>query len=158
MSSYLSMKEKLLPLGLYSLEEGSEVDCEVKAYASELEDIFTELTIFEREMFISSAALYGLDEREKMYGKVRDDLDLQERRELLEMREEMNFDVLTLDRFGEVLESWGVTDYTLTESLTRARLTVRISDDLDDTQKRMIEERAQIEIPAHAEVNIIYDS
>lgn len=156
MSSFYSMREKLLPLGIYTDEPGSELYCEQQAFAAGLDLLFEQLEEMEAELFISTAETYGLSEREKLFGRVREDLTLSQRRELLCKRELMNFEVLTLEAFGRVLESWGVSDYSFVESLTRARLTVRITDALDETQQRVIEERANIEIPAHAEVRITY--
>ena len=152
------MRDKLLPLGLYTDEPGSELYCEQKAFAEGLDMLFDKLEEMETELFIATAEGYGLSEREKLFGRVREDLTVSQRRELLSKKELMNFDVLTLEAFGRALESWGVTDYSFAESLTRARLTISISDVPDETQQRVIEERANIEIPAHAEVNLIFSA
>ena len=41
MTAYESMSTKLLQTGLYGIEQGGAVDCELKAYAVELDRIYT---------------------------------------------------------------------------------------------------------------------
>ena len=81
------MRSKLIPTGLYSLETGGAVDCELKAYSVELDRIYSELDTFWREAFVATAETYGITEREKFVGKERTDLSLPRRRELLMLRE-----------------------------------------------------------------------
>ena len=87
MTAYESMSTKLLQTGLYGIEQGGAVDCELKAYAVELDRIYTELDVLLREAFVSTAQTYGISEREKFIGKERTDLTLARRRELLMLRE-----------------------------------------------------------------------
>ena len=54
MTAYQSMKTKLLPLGLYAFSEGEAVDCELKAYAAELDRLYGEIDTLYREAFIAT--------------------------------------------------------------------------------------------------------
>ncbi|MCD8025632.1 MAG: hypothetical protein LUF33_01500 [Clostridiales bacterium] len=68
MDSFTSMKSKLLPLGLYTIEDGSNLYAELKAYAAGLDSVFENLDTMLREYFIDTAQTYGITEREKLIG------------------------------------------------------------------------------------------
>ena len=78
MTSYESMRSKLLPLGLYRLAQGDVTDSELKAYAEGLDILFDALDEMERESFIPTAQSYGLSEREKFIFKETPELTVEE--------------------------------------------------------------------------------
>ena len=83
MSSYNSMKSKLIATGLYTLEDSSNTSEELKAFAQELDIIFDTLDEMTREYFIATAQSYGIIERERFIGKERSELPTEQRREML---------------------------------------------------------------------------
>lgn len=57
-----------------------------------------------KEYFIDTAQSYGLTERERFTGAVRDDLSIEKRRELLKIREQTNEEFCTPEGFNKILE------------------------------------------------------
>lgn len=68
MSILNSMKQKLHPLGIYSLSDGSVVTAELAAYAEVLDAIEAQLTELEQERFVATAQTYGITMRELAIG------------------------------------------------------------------------------------------
>ena len=60
MNSFSSMKNKLSAIGIYNIENGSNIYNELKAYSVELDRIFSELDTMLREYFIETAQSYGI--------------------------------------------------------------------------------------------------
>lgn len=81
MSVLQQMKDMLSPLGIYNLEEGSLVMCELRVYASQFEKLHQELATMLREFFIHSAQDYGIEKIEELFQRVRPDLPIEERKE-----------------------------------------------------------------------------
>lgn len=149
MTSYESMKQKLAPMGLYSLSSGSEVDCELKAYAMGLQPLFDELDMLEREAFIPTAETFGLRERERFIGKERDDLNTEERRERLICAEQCMGDDATLRGFEKFMRSCGLKKFEVVEYPTRARIEIFVNDLLPPGEKNLVVEKISREVPAH---------
>ena len=83
MDSYTSMVKKLTDTKLYSVRTGGRTYAELKAFSTGLDLLFNELGEMLKEYFIDTAQSYGLTERERFTGAVRDDLSIEKRRELL---------------------------------------------------------------------------
>lgn len=81
MSVLQQMKDVLSPLGIYNLEDGSLVTCELRVYASQFEKLHQELAAMLKEFFISTAQSYGIEKIEELFQRVRPDLSIQERKE-----------------------------------------------------------------------------
>lgn len=60
MEAYDSMKNRLLPTGLYTLSGGTAVDFELKAYAEGLNTAYDMLEELQRESFAATVQSYGL--------------------------------------------------------------------------------------------------
>ena len=112
MDSYTSMVKKLTDTKLYSVRTGGRTYAELKAFAAGLDLLFNELDEMLKEYFIDTAQSYGLTERERFTGAVRDDLSIEKRRELLKIREQTRSFVLprVLIRF------WRDTDSVILKS------------------------------------------
>ena len=141
MTAYESMSTKLLQTGLYGIEQGGAVDCELKAYAVELDRIYTELDVLLREAFVSTAQTYGISEREKFIGKERTDLTLARRRELLMLRETRASGGHGSADLNQLIEALGVTDYTVTIVQRHCKITITVNDSLTDEQKADFEKQ-----------------
>ena len=153
MGSYESMHAKLEPLHLYTLAQGGEVDCELKAYACGLDPLFGALDVMLREAFIATAESYGLSERERFLEKERSGLSVARRRELLTGYETENDDA-TADGFLLFLTHCGLEQATVSENPTSNRLSVYIADDLDAAQKSLIGEKIAKAAPSHLDTMI----
>ena len=149
MDSLTSMKQKLLPLGLYRLDEPSEILCELKAYAEGLDILFEMLGELERESRIATAETYGLSRRESFIGREHPEQTLSERRKTLTYFEKTVMTTLNDDDFAEFLENIGLTDYSVEVRLKQAEVNITINENKTDGQKALLEKRIKAEIPAH---------
>ena len=158
MTAYESMSTKLLQTGLYGIEQGGAVDCELKAYAVELDRIYTELDILLREAFVLTAQTYGISEREKFIGKERSDLTLARRRELLMLREMRASGGHGSADLNQLLEALGVTDYTVTIVQRHCKITITVNDSLTDEQKADFEKGVKAFTPVTFETIFEYNA
>ena len=156
MTSYQSMRSKLLPTGLYSLETGSAVDCELKAYSAELDRVYSELDILLREAFVSTAETYGITLREKFVGKERTDLTLARRRERLMLREMQAAGGHGIADLNQLIESLGVTDYSVSIVHRHCKITITVGDSLTDAQKADFEKGINAFAPVTFETIFTY--
>lgn len=83
MESYDSMAARLRATGLYSLDGGTAVDAELRAYAAGLDPLADELETLRRESFAATAQDYGLSLRESACGFLYPPEDAAERRKRL---------------------------------------------------------------------------
>ena len=155
MDSFISMKQKLEPLGLYDLDGSGEAVCELKSYAEGLDVLFDTLDELEREYFIPTAESFGLSRRESFINRERSDLSAPERRDELLYLEKSVGD-LTDSGFAEFLSRLGLTDYTLDVDCYRAKIEITIYDQKTDGEKAFIQKRIRAEIPAHMTLTITY--
>ena len=134
MTAYQSMKAKLLPLGLYAFSEGGAVDCELKAYAAELDRLYGEIDTLYREAFIATAESYGLSERERFAGKVRDDLTVAERRALLMESEQSCYGGNDEAALEQIIHHLGITHYAIECRQRFSTLTVMLYETVSNWQ------------------------
>ena len=158
MTSYESMSSKLLQTGLYSIGQGGAVDCELKAYAVELDRIYTELDTMIREAFVPTAETYGITEREKFIGKERSDLTLSRRRELLMLRETRASGGHGSADLNQLIEALGVTDYTVSIVQRNGKITITVNDPLTAVQKADFEKGIKAFTPVTFETIFEYNA
>lgn len=156
MSSYDSMKNKLLPLGIYSFAEGGVVDKELNAYAAALDPLFDKIDEMTRESFISTAESYGLSEREKFIDREKPQLTAEKRRELLINQEKATACDGTVVGFNRFLSDCGLTDFRVDEFPSRQRVAVYINDDLNEGEKSLIGNKIAQAAPIHLNVQVYY--
>ena len=152
------MSSKLLQTGLYGIEQGGAVDCELKAYAVELDRIYTELDVLLREAFVPTAQTYGISEREKFIGKERSDLTLARRRELLMLRETRASGGHGSADLNQLIEALGVTDYTVTIVQRHCKITITVNDSLTAEQKADFEKGVKSFTPVTFETIFEYNA
>lgn len=83
MSILNSMKQKLHPLGIYSLSDSSVITAELAAYAEVLDAIEEQLTELEQERFVVTAQSYGITMRELAIGSEQKNETIEKRRSVL---------------------------------------------------------------------------
>ena len=152
------MSSKLLQTGLYGIELGGAVDCELKAYAVELDRIYTEFDVLLREAFVPTAQTYGISEREKFIGKERSDLTLARRRELLMLRETRASGGHGSADLNQLIEALGVTDYTVTIVQRHCKITITVNDSLTAEQKADFEKGVKSFTPVTFETIFEYNT
>lgn len=154
MGSYDSMKEKLNAVGIYSIDESSNISKELTAYSEGLDSLFDSLDTMTKEYFIETAVDFGIVRREKFLGKEREEYSTEKRREMLILQEQNMGGKCTPDAFCDVLRSFGLTDFTFTELPTTFKLSITINDTLTQEQKKIVTERIKLECPLHLSVAI----
>ena len=154
MGSYDSMKEKLNAVGIYSIDENSNISKELLAYSEGLDSLFDSLDTMTKAYFIETAENFGIERMEKFLGKEREEYSTEKRREMLMLQEQNMGGKCTPDAFCDILRSCGLTDFTFTESPTSFRLSITINDTLSQEQKKIVTERIKLEFPLHLLVAI----
>lgn len=154
MGSYDSMKEKLNAVGIYSIDENSNISKELLAYSEGLDSLFDSLDTMTKEYFIETAVDFGIVRREKFLGKEREEYSTEKRREMLMLQEQNMGGKCTPDAFCDVLRSFGLTDFTFTELPSTFKLSITINDTLTQEQKKIVTERIKLECPLHLSVAI----
>lgn len=158
MDSYTSMVKKLTDTKLYSVRTGGRTYAELKAFAAGLDLLFNELGEMLKEYFIDTAQSYGLTERERFTGTVRDDLSIEKRRELLKTREQTNEKFCTPEAFNKILQGYGLGGFELIENPQKNALTVKIYDALDEQNKAWVNKMIENDFPAHLAVTVDFAS
>lgn len=153
MNSLISIKKKLRPLNLYNLNDDNIINAELFAYAVALDMINLKLLELERECFISTAESYGLNLREKLFGYVRNNLEVSKRRDMLIYRGAITSNDFTKKKLEEALMASGIKA-TITENFEDNKITINCTD-IFDTVKTEAEAQAAAEefIPAHLETS-----
>ena len=83
MNTLNSLKAVLEPISIYDIKQSSIIYAELSAYSEGLDLLKNELSIAERECFISTAQTYGLLLREHLMGVLKSTLPVEYRREML---------------------------------------------------------------------------
>ena len=115
MNSFESMKTKLEGTGLYDITAKSNIGAELLAYAEGLDSVFDMLEMMERELFIDTAEDFGIAERERFVGKVRDGYSIEKRRDMLKIAEQKVGGRCTLNDFKQFVRGYGVENFTIKE-------------------------------------------
>ena len=156
MSTIESIKRVLNPLGLYNLNDESLVTKELTVYSEELDLLRTELQNILKEFFINTAADYGIYLREKIFGSVKTDLPISERRKILLNRYSEKSCGFNRESVEKSLISAGMNGY-ITEYPKRNLLYINCINIFDTTVTKEIAERLILEfVPAHLDIEFDY--
>lgn len=158
MNSLDSMTKKLENTKIYAVKPGGRNYAEIKAFSVGLDMIFNELDEMLREYYIDTAQSYGLTERERFTGAVRDDLSVEKRRELLKIREQTNEKFCTPEAFNKILQGYGLGGFELIENPQENALTVKIYDALDEQNKVWVNKMIENDFPVHLAVTVDFAS
>ena len=158
MNSLDSMTKKLENTKIYAVKPGGRNYAEIKAFSVGLDMIFNELDEMLREYFIDTAQSYGITERERFTGAVRDDLSIEKRRELLKTREQTNEKFCTPEAFNKILQGYGLGGFELIENPQENALIVKIYDALDEQNKAWVNKMIENDFPAHLAVTVDFAS
>lgn len=158
MSMLESLISKHSALHIYDITEDSNIHRELQAYAVGLELLTEELDTMLRECFFATAETYGLERAERLWGKVRDDLSLEKRRQMLITRSAFGYRDFTPDGIEKLLKFLGV-DGTVYEYPYFNRITVDTnSAQLTQGQRNWIYSQLHSLLPAHLDIDILWGS
>lgn len=156
MDSFNSMKTKLDALGIYDITDGKNIFAELKAYSVVFDELFAELGIMLRELFVDTAQTYGIDTRGLLLGKIKAEFPLEQRREMLKIYEQMMGGKCTPEAFDMILKGYGLTNFSVVEGPTHNRLVININDTVTAEHKKLIEEQVNADFPSHLTITINY--
>ncbi len=156
MGALNSLLKKHEPLGIYSITEDSNIYCELAAYAEGLDMLSEELDTLLSECFCATAESFGLEERERLWGRVRNDLNTEKRRQMILLRSTYGLEDFTLKGVQKLVGFLGL-DAQVQEYPKAQRLVLDATKEAFTTgQKNWF--RAQLEalLPAHLEIDIVW--
>lgn len=157
MKSLESMIKKLSPLKIYNLEEGTVVYAELAAFAVGLDVLRDTLDLLLKEAFIETAESFGLENLERLVGKVRDDLPISKRREMLNKRLSFGAGDFTLKGLEKLMKLMGV-EGEVEEYPEVNRIVLKISgEDYTTAQREWIVSQAKALMPAHLESDVVFE-
>lgn len=153
--AYNSMRDALKPLGLYSFDS-TNVSNELLAYAVAIDELNNMLCGMLRECFIDTAEDFGLSQRERVIGAVRDDLSIDKRRNMLKLRESISLSSFTPSEIKKSLDSFGLT-YAIYEFPTLYTVVVDSTGEYTSAQKAWIRSQVEKIMPAHLQVQVVFN-
>lgn len=153
-SAYTSMTNALNKLNLYSFDD-TNVSYELKVYAYFLDELNNEILILLNECFIDSASSYGLENRELIIGAKREDLSVEERRDMLKLRESICMSSFTVEKIKEAINSFGLK-CEIFEYPSLYLVRVDAVGDYSTAQQAWIRTEIEKIMPAHLEVQVIF--
>lgn len=152
--TYTSMKKSLTPLGIYNFNR-TNINTELKAYAFVLDEINNEIQEMLSECFIDSAKSYGLTNRELVIGAQRDDLSVEQRREMLLLRESITKSSFTVQKIEESLRSFGL-QFDLLEYPSLYIVSVNARGSYSEKEQAWIRNEVEKIMPAHLIVQVVF--
>ncbi|MDP4119451.1 MAG: DUF2313 domain-containing protein [Bacillota bacterium] len=155
MSSLSSMIAVLSPMALYNLSATQTDYKELQAFACALDVFYSELDEIQREMFVATAVDYGIRNRERIYGCVRDDLNIDKRRQMITDRLSITTNDFTVDGFNKTLASLGI-QYEIYESYSNNSIHVDCIGSFTSQQKEWITSEISKFVPAHLSVLVTF--
>lgn len=156
MSALQSMIKKLSPLRVYDLSDKSCVYAELSAFSVGLDVLRASLEELLKEGFVLTAESFGLSLLEQITGCPREDLSVEERREMITQRQSLSAKDFTLDGVQKVLKAMGV-EGEVTECPDTLRMYLDLRGEIYSSAKKgwFISQAREL-LPAHLEVDIIF--
>lgn len=156
MTALESLTKKLSPLNIYNITEGSNILAELSAYAYALDKHRANISTVLRECFISTGETYGIELREKVFGNIREDYTLEQRREMLQLRRGFGSSDFTPAGFDKFMRSLGVGSYNLLEMSGTNEISVTLNNTFNNTDTKWIENQINQIMPAHLKTYVYY--
>ncbi len=156
MSAYESIKSKLNEVGIYSITDESNISDELRVYGEELDLIADLLDEMLRELFVDTAESYGLSERERALGKEKSDFSIDQRREMLKISEQVSGERCTAQRFERFLTGCGISNFSLTEVVSKQRVIITVLDTLTSAQMSELDTKVSGELPLRLSYKLSY--
>lgn len=151
------MKKKLLPTGIYTLDENGAAAKELEAFAEGIDSKDDELDIIIREAFVKTAEDYGLSMWEELFGSIRSDETAAVRREMIKGRLRLTDNSFTPSGAEDIVRSLGIDEFTITETPSLFAVTIDLSaKSYSKARRKWIKEQLEELLPAHLEIAVIF--
>ena len=108
------------------------------------------------ECFYATAESYGLENAERMWGRVRDDLSLQKRRQMLIDRSSFGYDDFTLQGIQKLMSFLGIDGIVYEYPMALRMVIDTKSKDYTQGQKNWIYAQLAALLPAHLEIDVLW--
>ena len=148
-----NMTEKLHALGIYSTTTDTNIDKELHTYGNALEILTETADNLLQEIISDTATDYGLSLREMLWGLVRSDLSVAQRRENIRNRLKINASDFTLQGMTAFLSSLGI-EAEIIEIPDRYRLYINVTngENFSIPIRRYLTQQINEYFPAHCMV------
>ena len=150
------MKAAMSTVKLYDTDAPN-LSAELSAYGDELDRMQVQLDGLLPERFLLTAGDRGLSAYEEMFGPVRSELSLADRRRLLHLRLTLGGGDFTPAGIRQALDSFGL-DYVITEFPALDRLNIIAQTNYTKAQQNLILQETKKIIPAHLEFQLVFNS
>lgn len=151
MSILNSMKQKLHPLGIYSLSDTSKITAELTAYSEALDEIEAQLQELEQERFLATAKTYGITMRELTIGPEQKYEKLEKRRNTLLHRWAISETDFNKKAIESLLKTEGINGYIIEVPEKNTIYINCLSLDVRRSNKDAKKEAISQFLPAHLE-------
>ena len=156
MAVFDKMKERLLKAMVYD-DDAAALCWELRAYAAEIERLYAQLREMFQERFIATAQDMGLSAYERIFGPVREDETVEERRRLLLLRLNLGNGDFTVDGFRRALDSFGLS-YTISEFPAIGRMNVISTTNYSPAEQAWIKHEVSKIVPAYIEFQLSFNT
>lgn len=152
-----NMVEKLNKLNIYNIKENSQIYNELLVYDSALNYIKNIYDDLIKEITITTSENYGIYMRERLWGVIRTDLSIEERRENIIKRLALGAYGFTLRYMNDFLKSLGISaEITEVPEKSRAYIYVNNGKDITLNMRKYLNKQIMEYFPAHNEVFVDY--
>ena len=156
MKVYEKLLQRLSPIGIYS-ERAEELHRELRAYGTEIERLYTELSSMFRERFITTAEDEGLRMYEVLFGPDRSGESVESRRKMLQLRMNLGNSDFTLAGIRKALDSLGL-QYTISEFPELGKISISATADYSPAEQAWIRREVEKMIPASIEFQLTFNT
>ena len=148
MTAYESIKNKLSATGIYDIKLGGLIDAEIRAYAVALQVVYDEVDELLRECFVQTAEDYGLEQLESMARTYMNGDTLENRRNKLINRLQINPSIIGKNALEKQVASLGL-ECNITENIAESKINVDILTEVADDKKKFLETELLRFTPLH---------
>ena len=150
------LNERTHAVGLYA-DDAVNLNTELEVYAAELERLSEELDRILRESFVVTAEDEGLSVYERIFGAVREDASVEQRREMLVLRMMLGDNDFTPAGFSKAMDSLGVS-WELSEYPGLQRMNITVLSDHTPGEQAFIRSQVAELVPAHLEWQLTFNT
>lgn len=154
--SKVSMEKYLSAIPLYDVSK-SALSNELTAYSTLIDELNCEIERLLCECFIHTASSYGLENKELLISDVRDDLSIEQRRQMLKLRECIDTSSFTVSKIKQACDSFALCDCRFSEYPSLYTVAIEIVGDYTDAQMSLIKQQIKKIIPAHLTLSISFN-
>ncbi len=156
LESRVSMENYLSAVPVYDVNNPL-LTAELSSYSFLVDELNEKIEEMLRECFIHTASSYGLENKELLISDVRDDLTVEQRREMLSLRECIDSSSFTVSKIKQACDSFALCECRFTEYPSLFTVAIEISGNYTSAQKSLIEQQIKKIIPAHLALSLSFN-